>query len=102
MFSVVSASPASAAPQVATASAIYDSVDAVEVRDIFIIVTGVIAGQSHPSELQYRIYTSNDPSSPSRCDRIALLALAKPGKYQFATVFDGTRYFSCKLIVRTP
>jgi len=90
------------------APAVYDTVDAVEVWGSRIIVTGIIAGQDTPSEISYIIYdgTSSSPSpeGANRCDRLALLAIAKPGKYQFATTLVpafGFR-FGCKLIVRTP
>jgi hypothetical protein len=88
----------------------YDTVDAVEVMADQIRVTGIISGQAAPSTQLYRI-VSSPPSgggftdtAASRCDRLALLAISKPGKYQFATVqvVDFSPRFSCKLIVRTP
>jgi hypothetical protein len=88
--------------------AVYDTVDAVEVWGSRIIVTGIIAGQGTPSEINYIIFDgtsgTTSPEGANRCDRLALLAIAKPGKYQFATTLVpgfGLR-FGCKLIVRTP
>jgi hypothetical protein len=90
----------------------YDTVDAIEVLADQIKVTGIISGQGAPSTTLFRI-VSSPPSSTtggstdvaaSRCDRLALLAMSKPGKYQFAIVqaADFGARFSCKLIVRTP
>lgn len=107
----VSPTPAAAATT-ANSSAVYDTVDAIEVSpsDNFgipsITVTGIISGQSAPSELRYPI---SIPSSgiitdeAARCDRFALLAMSKPGKFQLAMIISPFGdSFNCKLIVRTP
>jgi hypothetical protein len=106
-LSFVSPSPAAAAD--AVAPAVYDTVDAVEVWGGRITVTGIISGQAGPSELVYIIHDGAFTSTPSpeaaaRCDRLAMLAMAKPGKYQFATtrLLGVTGRFGCKLIVRAP
>ena len=109
-LTVLSMVPAvsSADPTPASAPAVYDTVDAVEVQGNKINITGIIAGDSTPSEFSYLIFdgssASSTPEGANRCDRLALLAVAKPGKYQFATTRTpgfGVR-FGCKLIVRTP
>jgi len=109
-LSFISPTPAAAA-DVARSSAVYDTVDAVEIgagSPSLIVVTGIISGQSAPTELIYSIINSSNSSidGPARCDRLALLAMAKPGKFQFALNFiaQGTfeNMFSCKLIARTP
>jgi len=98
----------SANPVPAPGPAVYDTVDAVEVWGSRITVTGIIAGQSTQTEFIYIIYdgsnTNTTPEGANRCDRLALLAMAKPGKYQFATarVSGFASVFSCKLTVRTP
>jgi len=91
-----------------TVPAVYDTVDAVEVQGNRLNITGIIAGESVPSEFSYAIFDGSASGSTAeganRCDRLALLTIAKPGKYQFAitrTPNVGTR-MSCKLIVRTP
>jgi hypothetical protein len=100
----VSPTPAAAAT-FANDSAVYDTVDAIEVLKESstiadgIKVTGIISGQSAPSELSYVIAGPTD--HPARCERLALLAMSKPGKFQLALLrVDGG--FTCKLIVRTP
>ncbi|HEX3763701.1 MAG TPA: hypothetical protein VHW23_33620 [Kofleriaceae bacterium] len=91
----------------------YDTVDAIEVFGPQIRVTGILSGQSSPSTTLYTVVNSTTGSNiseptdvaASRCDRLALLAMTKPGKYQFAVVAMSTfapLHVSCKLIVRTP
>jgi len=86
----------------------YDTVDAVEVLADRISVTGIISGQGTPSTREYTIFSSSSTTgatdvAASRCDRLALLAMSKPGKFQFAvTLLTGTGAFSCTLIVRAP
>lgn len=97
-----------AIPAPAPGPAVYDTVDAVQVSGSRIAITGIIAGQSTPSELFYTVnndFSSGTPEAANRCDRLALLAMAKPGKYQFAMMSPagvGSGGFVCKLIVRTP
>lgn len=85
----------------------YDTVDAIEVLANEIKVTGIISGQDAPSTTLYTIISSSSSTgrtdvAASRCDRLALLAMSKPGKYQFAVTLVGFSEYSCKLIVRTP
>jgi len=98
----------SADPIVSTSPAVYDIVDAVEVQGNRINITGIIAGESAPSEFSYAIFdgsaSGTTPEGANRCDRLALLTIAKPGKYQFAITRTPnlSSRMSCKLIVRTP
>jgi hypothetical protein len=104
-ISLVSTTPASA--DIADGPHVYDTVDAVQSGpgDRRITITGIIAGQSTVTTLTYTLRTISPTSSNedvmARCDRFALLAMAKPGKYQFATVgLQGA--LDCKVIVRAP
>ncbi len=78
----------------------YDTVDAVGVRGNVITVTGIISGQGAPTTTTYS--TSGGDPTAARCDRLALLAMSKPGKFQFAVVVEFLEDVSCKLIVRKP
>lgn len=85
----------------------HDTVDVVEVLSNRITVTGSISGQGTPSTTQYTIFSSSSPNTAtdvaaSRCDRLALLAMSKPGKFQFAVTPIGFSGYSCTLIVRAP
>jgi hypothetical protein len=88
---------------------VYDAVDAIDVQRDRIEVTGIISGDDGPSTTLYQILGTTTGSSANdvaaaRCDRLALLAMSKPGKFQFAVTLQATfpNRHSCKLIVRTP
>src|SRR5262249_38951469 len=72
----------SASPIFGVVPAVYDTVDAVETVGNRIIVTGIVSGESTTSEIIYTIQDSPSGSAvaATRCDRLALLAIAKPGK----------------------
>jgi hypothetical protein len=78
----------------------YATVDAIEAIGNDIFVTGIIAGQGAPSTTRYDVFETE--VTASRCDRMALLAMSKPGKFQFVMVEHEFQRFACKLILRTP
>jgi hypothetical protein len=97
----------------------FDTVDAIEatfaVSDTShapgIRVTGILVGNSGPTTVSVKLTNSTiangsgvgavDPVA--RCDRMAMLAMSRPGKFQFALVeTDVFQVFTCKLIVRAP
>lgn len=96
-LTMISPEPARAAQGDVT---VYDTVDAVETLGSQMTVTGIIAGQGAPSTTRYRVGTTEEGAA--RCDRLALLAMSKPGKFQFALVEFSFSPFACRLIVRTP
>jgi hypothetical protein len=106
IFMTSSAAVADDVPNPATTSATYDTVDTVEVWGTLIVVTGIISGQATPTRLLYNILDQSGASgiAASRCDRLALLAMSKPGKFRFAAVLIDSSFtrFSCRLILRTP
>ena len=85
---------------------VYDTVDAVQTRsDSMISLTGIIAGEGTPTTKLYPLGQSSTGSGvdpAARCDRLALLAMSKPGKFQLVMVLVGSLQFNCKLVVRTP
>jgi hypothetical protein len=90
------------------APAAYDTVDSVSVGGRRIIVTGIISGQTAPSTFQYTIFdestSSGTTDAANRCDRLALLAMSKPGKFRFSMEHpDASSFtFRCTLTVRAP
>ena len=102
--SLVSPTPASA--DFPFVGQVYDTVDAVQSDPGLITITGIVVGQSTATTSSYTIAATSNLSSEdgvARCDRFAMLAMAKPGKYRFATVGPGNNdRFVCKLIVRAP
>ena len=105
-------SPRPAAANIGDIIAAYDTVDAIETAANQITVTGIVTGEGAPSRRTFTIIGSPAASTggtpqqdvaASRCDRLALLAMSKPGKFQFAIVDVGaSTRFGCKLILRTP
>jgi hypothetical protein len=103
----LAATPASAG--IANGPHLYDAVDEVQSgpSERQITITGIIAGQTTATTMTYTLRVNSSSSAATedvtaRCDRFALLAMAKPGKYQFATVQPFGSTYDCKLLVRTP
>ena len=78
----------------AVISVVFDTVDFVEIRtddarNLFLLVRGIPSGQSTPSTGTFNFGNYNttfgvDPAdAATRCERLALIAMSKPGKYQF-------------------
>jgi hypothetical protein len=82
----------------------YDTVDALDTSGDF-TVTGVLAGSSVATTTSFDNFGSSSTwyAAEARCERFALLAMSKPGKYQFTiTVPSAFHFTSCKLSLRTP
>lgn len=94
------------APQLAAAETIfaaYDTIDAYDVRPGGTIrITGILSGSSAPTTTIYNVGGASTSLEPSRCDRLALLAMTKPGKFQFFIINDSLGPFACRLKLRTP
>lgn len=103
----VSSTSATAEPPIGV-PAVYDTVDGIVVSGRRITVTGIISGQVAQSTFLYLLFdeiTSSGAASDTanRCDRLALLAMSKPGKFQFAVErVPSTSSFRCALTVRAP
>jgi hypothetical protein len=94
--------------------ATFDSVDFVEIRNhdvcsgctIHTVVTvrGITTGHSTPSTLNFDFGTNKDMAT--RCERLATIAMSKPGKYQFdigADTFGGEGgHGVCRLTLVAP
>ena len=104
-FFLVTASLALAAPELARGTnsladtAIYDTVDAIDMNPVGFAVTGIIAGGSTPGTV---FYTANEDRCHATCERFGLLAMSKPGKFQFVVTSVGNNPVCCKLVLRTP
>jgi hypothetical protein len=110
-----------AAPRPAAADVfvqtVFDTVDSVEIRshDIcsgcplqaFVLVRGIPAGGSVPSTQSFNF--GNNTDMATRCEHLAVIAMSKPGKFQFGIGSDSTStgggnsgHGDCKLILVTP
>jgi hypothetical protein len=83
----------------------FDTVDAVEINNgpsggsaVFLVITGILAGQSSPVTATFFF---NGGATALQCERFAIIAMSKPGKYQFA-VGASDASGACRLILRTP
>jgi hypothetical protein len=92
-FLVIAAlvSPAHAAAGTTYTFATVDSIKAYE-KNLY--VTGILDGNSTPSTITA---TLTDSTAAERCDRLALIAMSKPGKYAFAMTNEWGGYWSCSL-----
>jgi hypothetical protein len=94
--------------RVVLADVVFDTVDAVQTSASSlpptIRVTGIISGQSSPTTHSFAVgFSSSSADVASRCDRLALLALSKPGKFQLVMVAPPlVSTFECKLVLRAP
>ena len=90
-----------AVTQAGTGSLTYTfaTVDGVKVIDKLIYVTGIQVGASTPTEIPASFA---DSSAAERCDRLALIAMSKPGKYQFSILNPSSGTYYCDLSVVTP
>lgn len=97
------------APRTAAAAVSYtfDTVDAVEIvrptttSTPDVIVTGIQAGQTTPSSVTFHV---NNADFARDCERLAVIAMSKPGKYQFVLKISASSVDpgGCKLIRRNP
>ncbi|MCE9579002.1 MAG: hypothetical protein K8W52_38110 [Deltaproteobacteria bacterium] len=79
----------------------FETVDAVETNNGYFAVTGILVGASAPTRVAFAPITTLDVAG--RCERFALLAMSKPGKYLFsASVYQSGYPTNCKLALRTP
>src|SRR5262249_20356620 len=77
----------------ATAGTVFDTVDGVELDQIdscpfstcfihtIVIVTGIRSGHSTPNTLSFDFADKADVAA--HCQRLAMVAMSKPGKYRF-------------------
>jgi hypothetical protein len=92
-----------ARPAAAATTHTFDTVDALEIEynsnsGNIVIVTGILVGQMTPTTHTFAFNGYGDDAR--QCERFAVIAMSKPGKYRFAI---GTMYNKgCKLILRTP
>ena len=107
VLSTAFSEPAAAAAPPGTYT--YDTVDAVETGETWFRVTGILRGQSAPTTGTFRVHGGRDfgeprdPGGASPCQRVALLAMSKPGRFQLVMVsFGENEIASCKLVARTP
>lgn len=115
----VTASLVLAAPRPGAADAsiltVFDTVDSVEIQHLpicsscsgnhsVVVVRGIHSGSSTPTTSSFDF--GQDTDIATRCGNLAVIAMSKPGKYQFGIGADnlnpGGGHGDCKLILVTP
>jgi len=98
MLATFSSTPARAATDFDT----YDAVDGVELQSAFLVVTGVLTGQTAPVTRSY-FFGSGDADGRMRtCAKLAVFVMSKPGKFQLAMRNTSISTAGCKVVLRTP
>ncbi len=92
------------APQPAAAAFThsFDTIDAIDTDESSnnrLILTGILTGQTGPTTVSF--FLGYDTVA-QRCERFALLLMAKPGKYRLLIGGVGLSTAECKLVVRAP
>lgn len=89
-------------PAAAATSHTFDTVDAVELHtggqssEVSVIITGIMVGQTTPTTVSFYFYSSTDLAM--HCHRLAVIVMAKPGKFRFGIGSAITVPGGCKLI----
>jgi hypothetical protein len=75
------------------------TVDSVYMHWTTLRVTGIVQGEASASEYEVSFLSSSDPSAGriANCQRLALLAMDRPGAYLFTLRNEGSNYYSCRL-----
>lgn len=83
---------------------VFVAVDALEVKSNQFTVTGVVDGESAPRTVSLYLSSSSTTSRDdlAACQRLALLAMTKPGQYRFEMLQSSSYLVACKLARVTP
>jgi len=94
---------------------VFDTVDSVRIKNhdtcsgcthALVVVQGIRVGGSGPVTLTFDFGTNKDMAT--RCEHLAVIAMSKPGKYQFGIGSDASGsnqdggHGDCELILVTP
>lgn len=83
---------------------VFETVDEFELRAERVDFRGVLQGEVNPSDLTARWSGEPVVYAAKACERMALMAMARPGRYllQVTTDFDGFYHslYGCRLIRR--
>lgn len=96
---LVSAAPAPA--QTALPPYVFVAVDALDVQYSKFLVTGVLDGESEARTVTVYFGTSY-PDQVAMCERLALLAMTRPGQFRFEIQQVSSMFHTCKLARVTP
>jgi hypothetical protein len=87
---------------VVTTGVTFATVDSVYAYASTLRITGIIQGESSPAEREVTFYSGDTAAAVTQaasCQRLALLAMERPGAYLFKLwkEYSGSGYYSCRL-----
>jgi len=78
---------------------VFTAVDAVSLRSSGIQITGVPEGAAAPVTSTWSVYSA---SYAEACERYALLAMERPGRYRLEVLSSGSSLQYCRLVRAAP
>ncbi|HSD22506.1 MAG TPA: hypothetical protein VLC54_20820 [Anaeromyxobacter sp.] len=98
---LVTAVPAPA--QTAATRYVFVAVDAIEIQYTTVRVTGVVDGESAARTVTASFYSgTTSVDQVAACERLALLAMTRPGQFRFEILQASSSTVVCKLARVTP
>ncbi|RKI75039.1 hypothetical protein D7X55_01000 [Corallococcus sp. AB049A] len=77
---------------------VFTTVDAYSTVGATLIVTGTLVGESNARTIQFSV--GGDEVEASRCDRLALLTMTRPGRFHFSWFRQAGGYFPVCTLTR--
>lgn len=96
-------SPLPARTQTAATRLVFAAVDALEIKASVFSITGVVDGESAARTVNIYFYSGSSayPDEIANCQRMAILAMTRPGQFRFE-IQDDAYATACKLARSTP
>ncbi|RKH40742.1 hypothetical protein D7X96_18275 [Corallococcus interemptor] len=79
---------------------VFATVDAYSVVGSSLIVTGTLVGESNVRTIEFPGPGSDRAEEASRCDRLALLTMTRPGRFHFSWFRQAGGYFPVCTLTR--
>jgi len=99
LLAAVVFSSSESARATSTAEDVYNTVDSFQPFGSGFQVSGVLAGATVSTG---RFYFLGNESLRTSCERFAVLAMSKPGKFQFVITNPDANPVTCRLALRAP
>jgi len=87
--------------QAAPSQYVFVAVDALDVQPSKFVVTGVLDGESAARTVTVNFSTAY-AEQVVMCERLALLAMTRPGQFRLEIETNSTSYYACRLARVTP
>ncbi len=102
LAAVLAGIPAEIRAQTVTWNYTFVTVDAVSARGNYLYVTGILESEAAPVERYVTFPTTTSPyDMQASCQRMALLAMERPGQYKLQLALNAS-YPACRLVRVNP